>query len=51
LRGFLDNIDPEIIGSVFNLEMLWWKDNLIKNAKCSITKEELLKLNKKGYIK
>lgn len=43
-QGFLNDIPPEIIGSIYNLEMLHHKDNIKKNSKCSITKEELLKL-------
>lgn len=42
-QGFLNNIPPEILGSVYNIEMLYHKDNIKKNSKCSITKEELLK--------
>lgn len=43
-QGFLNNIPPEIIGSFHNLEMLYHTNNIRKNSKCSITKEELLKL-------
>jgi hypothetical protein len=43
-QGFLNDIPPEIIGSIYNLEMLCHKDNIKKNSKCSITKEELLKM-------
>ena len=43
-EGFLNNICPFIIGNIINLEMLYWKDNLSKNYKCSITKEELFNL-------
>ena len=41
-RGFLNNIPSEIVGSYHNLRMLHHKDNIRKNSKCSITKEELL---------
>jgi len=43
-RGFLDEIPPEIIGSIHNLEMLPHKKNIQKNSKCSISKEKLLQL-------
>ena len=41
--GFLDEIDPKIIGSLVNLEILPAKLNLSKRANCSITKKQLLK--------
>jgi predicted transcriptional regulator len=41
-KGFRNNIDPEIIGNIINLEMIPWEDNLMKNHNCSITKKELL---------
>lgn len=40
--GFLNNIDPKIIGSVVNFEIVPAKINLIKNQKCSITKKYLI---------
>ena len=40
-QGFKDNIPAEIIGSITNLEMLESRENMSKNIKCSITKEEL----------
>ena len=40
-QGFLDNIDPEIIGSYHNLEIISSIENSSKGAKCSITKEDL----------
>lgn len=43
-QGFLNNIPPEIIGNIINLEMLDHKKNITKNSKCSITKEQLLEL-------
>lgn len=50
-QGFLNNIPPEIVGSVYNIEMLYHKDNIKKNSKCSITKEELLKAYYDGQNK
>jgi hypothetical protein len=41
--GFLNDIDPKIIGSVVNFEIVPAKINLIKKAKCSISKTQLLK--------
>lgn len=41
-EGFRNNIDPEIIGNIINLEMITWEENLLKNEKCSMTKKELL---------
>jgi len=43
-EGFFNKIDPQMIGSINNLEFIPWKDNMTKRTKCSITKEELLKL-------
>lgn len=45
-EGFKNNIDPEIIGNIINLEMISWEENLFKNQKCSITKRELLTIYK-----
>jgi hypothetical protein len=41
--GFVDEIDPKIIGSVVNLEILPKLENSTKRANCSIPKETLLK--------
>lgn len=41
-EGFRDNIDPKIIGSHHNLQMLTYSENISKKNKCSISKEELL---------
>lgn len=41
-EGFNNKIDPEIIGSIFNLQILPSKINIIKGKKCWITKEELI---------
>ena len=40
-QGFIENIPPFIIGNIVNLEMLPWRDNVSKNYKCSMIKEEL----------
>ena len=42
LEGFKNNILPYIIAHPFNLQILFYKDNLSKDFKCSITKRELL---------
>ena len=42
-EGFKQNIPPYIIGNICNLEMIIGRNNLSKNRKCSITKEELFK--------
>lgn len=44
LEGFKNNINPQLIGNINNLEMLPWKDNIKKQNKCSITLKELQKL-------
>jgi len=41
-QGFLDGVPADVIGSKFNLEMLPWRENLIKRTKCSISLEELM---------
>ena len=41
--GFREQIDPKIIASPINLRIVTSKENLIKNAKCNMSKEELLK--------
>lgn len=44
-QGFKDDIPAEIIGSIFNLEMIPARENsCVKLEKCSITKEELYEL-------
>lgn len=40
--GFINDIPPEIIGSIVNLEILPAKLNNSKKEKCSITKKQLL---------
>ena len=41
LYGFINNIFPEIIGSIYNLEILSTSNNCSKQEKCSISIEEL----------
>jgi len=40
-EGFKRNISPKIIGSYVNLQLLLWKQNLLKKDKCWITQKEL----------
>ena len=42
IEGFKNNVKPEIIGNIKNLEFIPWKENLNKRAKCSITLQELI---------
>jgi len=49
--GFKNNILAEIIGNIANLEMIPWRENLSKNKKCSISKEELFEKFNKSKIK
>lgn len=41
-EGFMNNIDPKIIGNISNLRCIPWQENLQKSYHCSITKDELL---------
>lgn len=45
-EGFINKIEPNIIGSQCNLELIPWRINISKKSKCSITKEELFELYK-----
>jgi len=40
-EGFLNNINPDIIGHISNLDILTFSENRNKWASCSITLEEL----------
>jgi len=51
LQGFKDNVNPEIIGNINNLEFIPWKDNISKKDKCSITINELLDLVQTHRVK
>jgi hypothetical protein len=44
IEGFRNNIKPEIIGNIKNLEFIPWEENIKKRTKCSITIEELNKI-------
>ena len=39
--GFRNNIQSKIIANPNNLQMLWWKDNIIKRDRSDQTKQEL----------
>lgn len=41
--GFLNDVDPEIIGNYNNLRLLYYKENCSKRVKSDITLEELYK--------
>lgn len=41
-EGFKNNIKPQIIADLNNLEFIPWEENVKKRTKCSITKEELI---------
>jgi hypothetical protein len=42
-EGFINNIDPEIIGSKYNLRIISASENNSKRTKCSIELDTLLK--------
>lgn len=41
IEGFKNNIDPNIIGDLKNLQFIPWEENIKKRTKCSITIQEL----------
>jgi hypothetical protein len=41
VEGFKQNINPEFIGNINNLEFIPWIDNIKKRTNCSINKKEL----------
>lgn len=43
MDGFHQNVSPEIVGNFCNLRMLHHRENVKKNSKSDITKEELLR--------
>lgn len=43
LEGFKNDVHPDLIGNIGNLEFIPWKENIIKKDKCSITLEELIR--------
>lgn len=40
-QGFIENVDPKIIGNISNLRMILSSENLSKNMKCDIDLEKL----------
>ena len=46
IQGFINNIPPEIIGNIKNLEFIPWLDNIKKRTKCSISINELNNIKK-----
>lgn len=50
-EGFKQNINPEIIGNIINLEFIPWETNLSKSGKCSITENELITIYNKVRVK
>jgi len=47
LSGYKNKVSPLIIGSLCNLQMIPWQDNLSKHTKCSISINELF--NRTNY--
>lgn len=46
LEGFKNDVLPEVIGNIANLEFISWEENIKKGSKCSITlKELMIKIN------
>lgn len=50
-EGFYNSIPPFIIGSIHNLQLIPWRDNVSKSNKCSIDKEELIDIFYKEMTK
>lgn len=48
-EGFKNKVPPKIIGSIVNLEFLFYTNNVKKGTKCSITLEELYGLFKSRF--
>jgi hypothetical protein len=49
-EGFINNVDPEIIGHIENLQLLTKLENCTKKAECYISLQELLEnINKTKY--
>jgi transposase len=42
VEGFIQNINPNIIGNIKNLEFIPWKENVKKRTNCSINITELI---------
>lgn len=41
LHGFTNNVPPEIISNIVNLEFIPWEENILKKSGCSISLDEL----------
>lgn len=41
-EGFKNNIPPYIIGSIYNLRMMPWRDNIVKRDTCSMSIDDLI---------
>ena len=48
-EGFKNKVSPKLIGSINNLEFIWYTNNLSKGTKCSITLEKLYELQQSCY--
>mgnify|MGYP003383971794 CR=1 FL=1 len=44
IDGFKNDVDPNIIGSIVNLQMIPWEENLVKNSNSWLKLDELEKL-------
>jgi len=42
--GFLNKIDPKVIGSIYNLEIISEKENAVKQSDCSMDPNKLLQM-------
>lgn len=50
-EGFRNNVSPEIIGNIYNLKFIPWRENQLKGKKCSITLEKLTQLINSNNIR
>lgn len=44
IEGFLNDVEPSVISSRYNLQMLKWEDNIVKSGHCHISLKELKRL-------
>jgi transposase len=42
LEGFKNNVSPDLIGNIKNLEFITWEENIKKRTKCSININDLI---------
>jgi hypothetical protein len=42
VQGFLQKVNPDVIGNIYNLQMLPSRENNSKGSNCSITLEQLI---------